>query len=189
MPEELLKTNNIAYIGIGSNLGDKLGNCMKAINLAGNIKGCTVRARSDFFQTEPVGVEGQDWYVNGAIALYASISPTHLLKTLLAIEAGMGRERRRKWAPRSIDLDLLIYGGHVICEKNLTLPHPLMHLRRFVLAPMVQLAPDLVHPVLKQTMTELLELLPEGGQRVIMMREGGPAEIPLTIYNDQDSEF
>ncbi|MCP4668513.1 MAG: 2-amino-4-hydroxy-6-hydroxymethyldihydropteridine diphosphokinase, partial [Deltaproteobacteria bacterium] len=152
MLEEPLKTNHIAYIGIGSNVGDKLDNCLKAIHLAGRIKGCTVQARSDFFRTEPVGVEGQDWYVNGAIALRVRISAPHLLKALLAIETGMGRERRRKWESRPIDLDFLFYGSHVICEKNLIVPHPHMHVRRFVLAPMVQLAPDLMHPVLKRTM-------------------------------------
>jgi len=173
MPKEISKTIKIAYIGIGSNQGDKLDNCLKAIDLAGRIRGCTVKARSDFFQTEPVGVEGQDSYVNGAIELGAGVSAPHLLKGLLAIEAGMGRVRRRKWGPRPIDLDLLIYGRHVICEKDLTVPHPFMHLRRFVLAPMVQLAPDLVHPVLKRTMAELLELLSGDGQSVIRMREKG----------------
>lgn len=162
-------TSEIAYIGIGSNQGDKLGNCQKAIDLADRISGCKVKACSDFFKTEPVGVEGQDWYMNGAIELYAGISALHLLKCLLTIEAGMGRVRRRKWEPRSIDLDLLLYGRHVICEKDLTVPHRFMHLRRFVLAPMVQLAPDLIHPVLKRTMAELLESVPEDGQDVISL--------------------
>jgi 2-amino-4-hydroxy-6-hydroxymethyldihydropteridine diphosphokinase len=173
MAEALSKTTNTAYIGIGSNQGDKLENCLKAIDLTGRIEGCRVKACSDFFQTEPVGVEGHDWYVNGVMELYAGISAPRLLKGLLAIEAGMGRVRRRKWGPRPIDLDLLLYGRHVISKKDLTVPHRFMHVRRFVLVPMVQLAPDLIHPVLKRTMAELLESLPEDGQEIISLPFSG----------------
>ena len=171
MPE----TTEIAYIGVGSNQGNKLDNCLKAVDLAGRIRGCAVKARSDFFQTEPVGVDGHDWYVNGAIELYTGLPAPDLLRALLEIEASMGRLRRRKWEPRPIDLDLLLYGREVIREKDLTVPHPFMHVRRFVLAPMVQLAPDLMHPVLKRTMAELFASLPEDGQSVITMRGRGAA--------------
>ena len=155
-----------AYIGIGSNLGDKLNNCLKAAEQAKKIPGCGFQALSRFFRTEPVGVEGQAWYINGVIALRTDISARDLLKALLAIEAHMGRERKEKWDSRAIDLDILLYGGDVIHEDGLKVPHPYMHLRRFVLVPMVQLAPDVIHPVLGQTMDELLEQLPEDGQAV-----------------------
>jgi 2-amino-4-hydroxy-6-hydroxymethyldihydropteridine diphosphokinase len=159
-----------AYIGIGSNLGDKLNNCDKAIDLINGISGCGVTGRSDFFRTEPVGVEAQDWYVNGVISLKTDLSVKELLNNLLAIESGMGRKREKKWGPRIIDLDILLFGEEVIEEKDLRVPHPHMHLRRFVLVPMVQLAPDLIHPVLGTTMAELLNNSSLQGQAVIPIK-------------------
>ncbi|MBK5101331.1 MAG: 2-amino-4-hydroxy-6-hydroxymethyldihydropteridine diphosphokinase [Desulfobacteraceae bacterium] len=155
-----------AYIGIGSNLGDTLNNCDNAIDLINGISGCGVVARSDFFRTEPVGVEAQDWYVNGVISLTTDLSVKELLNNLLAIESGMGRKREKKWDSRIIDLDILLFGEEVIEEKDLRVPHPHMHMRRFVLVPMVQLAPDLIHPVLGITMAELLNNSSLQGQAV-----------------------
>jgi 2-amino-4-hydroxy-6-hydroxymethyldihydropteridine diphosphokinase len=160
-----------AYIGIGSNLGDKLDNCRKSIKMAGRISDTKVTAQSPFYRTEPVGVEGQDWYVNGVISLSTGLSAQDLLKNLLNIEQLMGRERKKKWDSRTIDLDILLYGQEVIEEEDLTIPHPLMHLRRFVLEPMVQLAPDLIHPVLGKSMAVLLEDFREQGQHVIPLGE------------------
>jgi 2-amino-4-hydroxy-6-hydroxymethyldihydropteridine diphosphokinase len=160
-----------AYIGIGSNLGDTLNNCRKSIEMTGRIPDTSVTAQSRFFRTEPVGVEGQDWYVNGVISLSTGLSAQDLLKSLLEIEQIMGRERKKKWDSRTIDLDILLYGQKVIEEENLTVPHPLMHLRRFVLEPMVQLAPDLIHPVLGKSMAGLLEDFREQGQDVIPLGE------------------
>lgn len=158
-----------AYIGVGSNLGDKTDNCLEAIVRIDEISGCRVTAQSSFYRTQPVGVEGQDWYVNGVIVLSADISAQDLLKSLLAIEVDMGRERKRKWDSRIIDLDILLFGEEVISEKGLQVPHPLMHLRRFVLAPMVSLVPDLIHPVLGKSMAELLVDSPEKDQSVVPM--------------------
>lgn len=158
-----------AYIGIGSNLGDKINNCLEAIVQIDEISGCRVTAQSDFYRTQPVGVEGQDWYVNGVIVLSADMSAQDLLKSLLAIEVDMGRERKKKWDSRIIDLDILLFGEEVISEKGLQVPHPLMHLRRFVLVPMVSLAPDLVHPVLGKSMAELLVDSPKTAQSVVPM--------------------
>lgn len=145
-----------AFIGVGSNLGNKVNNCLEAVYSTDEIPGCNVTAQSGFYRTEPVGVKGQDWYVNGVFSLSTDISAQDLLKNLLAIEKDMGRERKRKWDPRIIDLDILLFGNDVIAEKGLQVPHPLMHLRRFVLVPMICLSPDLVHPVLGKTMVELL---------------------------------
>ncbi len=158
-----------AYIGVGSNLGDKINNCLEAVVRIDEISGCRVTAQSDFYRTQPVGVKGQDWYVNGVIVLSAEISAQDLLKGLLAIEVDMGRERKRKWDSRIIDLDILLFGEEVISEKGLQVPHPLMHSRRFVLVPMVSLAPDLVHPVLGKSMAELLVDSPEKEQSVVPM--------------------
>ena len=155
-----------AYIGIGSNLGDTHGNCRKAIERMGRIPGCSVTGLSELYLTEPVGVEGQDWYVNGVIAISTSLSPQELIKGLYIIEADMGRVRKERWGPRTIDLDILLFGQDIIREPNLTIPHPRMHERRFVIAPMVELAPDLVHPTLGKKMTELLAMIPGDGQVV-----------------------
>jgi len=160
-----------AYIGVGSNLGDKLKNCLTAIDLADKIPGCSVENRSRFYRTQPVGVEDQDWYVNAVISLRAEIQAQVLLKGLLAIEAGMGRIRKKKWESRPIDLDILLFGQDVINEKNLNIPHPQMHLRRFVLVPMAELAPDLIHPVLNETMAGLLNGFSGEEQTVIPLTE------------------
>jgi 2-amino-4-hydroxy-6-hydroxymethyldihydropteridine diphosphokinase len=162
-----------AYIGIGSNLGDKRNNCLKALEMLGEIPGCELIGHSDLYLTSPVGVEDQDWYVNGVASISAGISAQELLKELLAIESVMGRIRNKeiRWASRIIDLDILVFGGEIIREKNLIVPHPLMHVRRFVLEPIVELAPDLIHPSLGVSMTELLQKLPENGQVVSRIRE------------------
>ena len=163
---------NTAYIGVGSNLGDKLQNCCKAIDLIDNIEECTVKTQSPFYRTEPVGVASQDWYVNGVILVETGLSAQDLLRSLLSIETDMGRVRKKRWESRIIDLDILLYGHHVIDEKSLTIPHPLMHTRKFVLMPMVQLDPDLVHPVLGRTMSELLDDFAEEGQGIMPIGRG-----------------
>ena len=160
-----------AYIGVGSNMGDKVANCLRAMEMVDRMEGCRVEARSPFYRTEPVGVEGQDWYVNAVFSLSTDQDPEELLKGLLAVEAALGRERKEKWGPRPIDLDILLLGDDVINRPDLTVPHPLMHTRRFVLEPMARLAPDLVHPVLKETMAELLKSEDVRGQDVLLLEE------------------
>jgi len=165
------KTPTDAYIGIGSNLGDRMNNCLRAIELMERISGCTTGSCSPFYRTEPVGVQGHEWYINAVISLSTHLSAHRLIVQLQAIEKVMGRKRERKWAPRPIDLDILIFGQEILKNKDLMVPHPLMHLRRFVLVPMVDLAPDLVHPVLGKSMIDLLTALPEEGQTVIPVGE------------------
>ena len=161
-----------AYIGIGSNIGNKIHNCRKAISLMEGLKGCSVRARSSFYRTEPVGVEGQDFYVNGVICMDTELSAGSLLKQLLKIEKDMGRVRRKKWDARVIDLDILLFGALVIEEPDLMVPHPLMHLRRFVLTPLLEITPNLIHPVSGRSMSELAGELTGDGQGV------DPYEVP-----------
>lgn len=161
-----------AYIGIGSNLGDKNLNCLAAIEMIEEIPGCQLTGRSDLYLTKPVGVQGQDWYMNGVVSISTKLRPQDLLRRLMAIEAEMGRVRRGRWESRIIDLDILLYGHEIINEENLTIPHPLMHLRRFVLVPLVQLAPDLIHPCLGVTMAELLQKISKNGQDVIRSEDG-----------------
>ena len=117
-------------------------------------------ARSTLFKTEPEGVTGQPWYVNCIAQIAVTKSPFELLKGLMNIESAMGRVRRKRWDPRIIDLDILLFGQEMRESHNLIIPHPLMHKRRFVLEPLAQLAPDLVHPVFKVTIQKLLHRLP-----------------------------
>jgi len=160
-----------AYIGIGSNVGEKHKNCLKAIEMIGQIPGCKLIENSDLYLTKPVGVEDQDWYVNGVITLRTDLSPQDLLNDLMSIEEKMGRVRRERLESRIIDLDILFFVQEIINEKHLTVPHPRLHSRRFVLVPMTQIASDLTHPSLGLTMAELLGKCPEDGQVVIPVKE------------------
>jgi 2-amino-4-hydroxy-6-hydroxymethyldihydropteridine diphosphokinase len=160
-----------AYVGIGSNLGDRHQNCLRAIELMREIPGCDVAEISGWYSTRPVGVEGQEWYENGVACLRTRISARELLVGLLSIEERMGRVRTGRWAPRVIDLDILLFGADVIESEDLKVPHPLMHLRRFVLMPLAQLAPYLIHPSLGLTIAEMLMRLPEDGQEVVAIKD------------------
>ena len=152
----------IAYIGIGSNVRDKPFNCRYSVDKIDQLPGCHVTACSSIFKTEPVGVTGQDWYANCVVQVKVSQRPSKLIKGLIGIESDMGRIRKERWGPRIIDLDLLLFGQEIIESDNLIIPHPLLHKRRFVLEPLVQLAPDLMHPVLRLTLSQLLNRLPKG---------------------------
>ena len=167
----MTKDPKAAYIAIGSNLGDRRAACEAAVMRIAGIPGCTVVARSGWFWTEPVGVEGQDPYLNGVVAAKAETTPRDLLEQLLAIEKAMGRERKGRWEPRTLDLDLLLFGDEIVREEGLILPHPLMHLRRFVLVPLAQIAPGLLHPVLRKPIAALLEGLPQEGQAVVPWKD------------------
>ena len=156
------------YIGMGSNIGNKIENCKKAISLMGRLEGSSVRAQSPFYTTEPVGVEGQDVFINTVICMDTDLSPGSLLKHLLKIETDMGRVRRKKWDARVIDLDILLFGRRVIEESHLIVPHPLMHLRRFVMMPLLKIAPNLIHPVLGKSIRQLAGELTEDGQAVAL---------------------
>ena len=154
--------HTIAYIGIGSNLGTPGKNCIEAIEKISNTKNIKIISRSSFYQTEPIGEVQQDWFVNSAIKIKTNLSPTHLLSALLNIESAMGRTREEKWGPRLIDLDLLFYGNLILGKKGLTLPHPEIQKRKFVLIPMSEIAENLVHPTLKKTIKTLLQESSDG---------------------------
>jgi len=147
----------IAYIGLGSNMGDKLANCHQALKHLGRLG--TIRKVSSFYSTAPVGFEVQDDFINAVAALETDLTPQALLAECLAIEKELGRRRIITWGPRTIDIDILLYGDLVINEPGLALPHPLMQKRRFVLTPFAEIAPEVRHPVLHKTIAELLNEL------------------------------
>lgn len=146
-----------AYVGMGSNLGDRAGNLLAGVRgmLASNL--CVARL-SSVYETEPAGVEDtQPAFLNMAAELRAPLPPpAELLRLLLDIERDAGRRRERPLAPRTLDLDLLLYGGELSGTDALTLPHPRLHLRRFVLAPLAELIPEARHPILGASFAELL---------------------------------
>jgi 2-amino-4-hydroxy-6-hydroxymethyldihydropteridine diphosphokinase len=142
---------------MGSNLGDRAGNLLFGVR-GMMAAGLSVARLSSVYETEPVGVEdGQPAFLNMVAALRAPLPPPEeVLRLLLDVERGAGRRRERPLAPRTLDLDLLLYGDERLRTETLTLPHPRLHLRRFVLAPLSELAPRARHPVLLRTFAELL---------------------------------
>lgn len=148
-----------AYVGLGSNLGDREGTIGRAVALLAEAEGVSVAARSSLRETEPWGPIEQPRYLNGVVALDTTLGPRELLDALLDVERRLGRVRAERWGPRTIDLDLLLYGERVLDEDGLTVPHPRLHERRFVLEPLAELAPDAVVPG-RGTAMELLAALP-----------------------------
>jgi 2-amino-4-hydroxy-6-hydroxymethyldihydropteridine diphosphokinase len=143
----------VAYVGLGANLGDREETIRAAVAELPDVV-----ALSPLRETDPVGVTDQPQFLNGVAALETELAPRELLDVLLAVERRLGRERRERWGPRTIDLDLLLYGDEVIDEDGLKIPHPRLHERRFVLEPLADLAPQLVVPGLGGVEDLLAEL-------------------------------
>ena len=144
-----------AYIGFGSNIGDRLAHIQNAIHSLSKTEGIALKQVSSIYKTEPVGYEAQAQFLNGVAAIQTSLSPLSLLHTLKDIETAIGRKHRIRWGPREIDLDILIYGDLCVQTEKLVIPHPEMHLRGFVLVPFAEIAPNLVHPVFQETIQTL----------------------------------
>jgi 2-amino-4-hydroxy-6-hydroxymethyldihydropteridine diphosphokinase len=147
----------IAYIGIGSNVGDREVNCRKAIELLA--ESGKVVSVSSLYRTEPVGYHEQEDFINAVAKVETDRTPAELLTVCRAIEDRLGRKRGLRWGPRTADLDILLYGNQVVNQPGLSIPHPRMAVRRFVLIPLVEIAPDSVDPLLHRTAAQLLEEL------------------------------
>jgi 2-amino-4-hydroxy-6-hydroxymethyldihydropteridine diphosphokinase len=143
-----------AYIGIGSNIGDKKANCHMAIELLGKTE--RIICASSFYYTEPVGYREQEDFINAVVAVETDRAPGDLLSVCRSIEDKLGRIRTIQWGPRTADLDILLYGDVVMSTLDLIIPHPLMTTRKFVLVPLAEIAPEAVHPVSNKTASQLL---------------------------------
>jgi len=155
------KNRGQVYLGIGANLEPRILHCYQAIYQLQKSASVRVVARSSFYETEPFGYEEQGWFINLVLKIQTELSPLSLLLLTQEIEKNLGKNTPFKWGPRTIDIDILLYEDEQVCEPDLVIPHPLLHLRKFVLYPMAELAPDLRHPVSGRTMRELLHLCPD----------------------------
>ena len=152
--------HKLVYLSLGSNVGERAANLNAAIERLRSLG--EVVAVSSFYETEPVEFAAQPWFLNCAVKLNTEKMPKQLLNAVLDIEKGMGRKRLKKKGPRTIDIDILLFGNSIIDAKGLTVPHPAMHERRFVLEPLAEIAPEVRHPVFKRTARELRDALPPG---------------------------
>ena len=144
------------YIGVGSNLGNKKDNFLEALERLAKLPDTKILKESSLYESEPLG-DSKDWYVNGAIEIETKFKPDMLLKKFKNIERAMGRKKvKKRWGARIIDLDILLYNGLVLKKKNLHIPHPEMPNRKFVLIPLSEIAPQVIHPELGVTISELL---------------------------------
>jgi len=146
-----------ALIAIGSNLGTPKKNCIEAIDIISSSPGIKTISKSSFYQTAPVGNTEQNWFINSVIKISTQLNPDILLAVLLEIESKMGRIRKEKWGPRIIDLDLLFYDNLIIKQKDLTLPHPEIQKRNFVLQPLNEIEGNFIHPSINKSINTLLK--------------------------------
>jgi 2-amino-4-hydroxy-6-hydroxymethyldihydropteridine diphosphokinase len=152
--------STLAYLSLGSNVGDReahLRDAQDRLSAVGRVAGV-----SSYYETEPVEFTQQPWFLNCALELETSQTPQGLMSSILSIEEEMGRRRVQKKGPRTIDIDILLYGNIVVNSRELTIPHPAMHQRRFVLDPLSEIAAEVRHPTLNQSIREMLDSLPPG---------------------------
>ncbi len=147
------------FLGIGSNIGNSLEHCFDVVESLHNEIRCRVDAVSGWYSSEPWGDSRQDWFTNGVARITTEAEPAELLEICQNLEILTGRVKSRRWGPRVMDLDILLWPGRLVVSRTLMIPHPRLHQRRFVLQPLCDLAPDVQHPVLGKTMHDLLRNL------------------------------
>lgn len=156
-----------AFISIGSNMGDKLGNCRFGIDGLEKSGASMVTGVSRFYRTAPVDYADQDWFVNAAVRIDTNLDPASLLHEIHAIETDAGRDRSGvRFGPRTLDMDILFYDQIILDNPELILPHPRLHKRRFVLQPLCDIDPNISHPVLNKTARELLDAVDDPDQEL-----------------------
>jgi 2-amino-4-hydroxy-6-hydroxymethyldihydropteridine diphosphokinase len=155
------------YLGLGSNMGNRASNLKMAADLISKLIGKTAKA-SHVYETQPWGNPDQEYFYNQVLMVNTTLDPRDLLAAITKIEREMGRERKVKWGPRVIDIDVLFYGKRIIRDKGLEIPHPEMHKRNFVLVPMMEIAPEYEHPVLHQAIDDLF-MSSEDPSEVVML--------------------
>jgi 2-amino-4-hydroxy-6-hydroxymethyldihydropteridine diphosphokinase len=164
-----------AFISVGANLGNKLDNCLKGIAALTESGKSTLWATSRFFRTSPVDYTQQDWFINAAVKIGTRLDPLALLDELIAIQQQMGRKTDAvRFGPRLLDLDILLYDDRIMKTPRLEIPHPRMHKRAFVLQPICDINPAIIHPVLGQTIADLLVALGDDDQRVVPLENQPP---------------
>ncbi|MBN1380039.1 MAG: 2-amino-4-hydroxy-6-hydroxymethyldihydropteridine diphosphokinase [Deltaproteobacteria bacterium] len=149
----------ISYIGVGSNMSEPAKRCLESAERIDEIGGVKVLRESSLYRTEPVGITDQDWFVNAVIEIRTILTPKQLLIALKQVEDDMGRKESTRWGPRIIDLDILLYSQEIVQEESLRIPHPELHKRRFVLAPLCEIASYVIHPAFGISMRGLLDRL------------------------------
>jgi 2-amino-4-hydroxy-6-hydroxymethyldihydropteridine diphosphokinase len=163
-----MAAHHVAFISVGSNLGNKLENCRIGINALAAAPQVNITGRSPFYRTEPVDFTAQDWFVNAVIRIESALGPFELLDRLQSVQREAGRPAGAiRFGPRVLDLDLLMVDQLVLEDPRLILPHPRMHHRRFVLQPLCDIDPLLIHPVLGKDMRQLLSELDVRGQQIV----------------------
>ena len=162
---------HVVYISVGSNLGRRLVNCRKGIVALTRSAAIRWLDQSRIYQTEPVDYRTQDWFINCVVKMEAALDPLSLLDLVKSIERQAGREGDSvRFGPRVLDLDIVLYDDIVFNHPRLVIPHPRMHKRRFVLKPICDIDPTILHPVFNQSMQSLLDKLPQEGQRIAVYR-------------------
>lgn len=144
------------YLGLGSNIEDKLNYIISAVKKISKLKGTNILRSSSFYRTEPWGIISQEEFINSIVEIESTLTPGKLFKEIKKIETDLGRKKRKKWHEREIDIDILFYNDEIINTRELTIPHPEIQNRKFVLIPMCELNPALVHPVLNSSLEDLL---------------------------------